>query len=130
MADSDEEYVGDVTEDEDDFPVARNDRTRSGKRKQRGGDDCNGNDKDQQNGEVGGARPPAQVVRRQFRHFAQHQRAVDREGDIRPEGQGEPRAEQAGDNCRHDTAYRGGDELEMAGQKGIFRGRHRVSRPI
>ncbi|KAJ5149305.1 hypothetical protein N7448_000883 [Penicillium atrosanguineum] len=37
MADSDEEYVGDVTEDEDDFPVARNDRTRSGKRKQRGG---------------------------------------------------------------------------------------------
>jgi transcription initiation factor TFIIH subunit 2 len=37
MADSDEEYVGDATEDEDDFPVARNDRTRSGKRKQRGG---------------------------------------------------------------------------------------------
>jgi len=37
MADSDEEYVGDVTEDEDDFPVSRNDRTRAGKRKQRGG---------------------------------------------------------------------------------------------
>lgn len=37
MADSDEEYVGDVTEDEEDFPVARNERTRSGKRKQRGG---------------------------------------------------------------------------------------------
>ena len=37
MADSDEEYVGDVTEDEDDLQVSRNDRTRSGKRKQRGG---------------------------------------------------------------------------------------------
>lgn len=36
MADSDEDYVGDVTEDEEEFPVARSDRTRS-KRKQRGG---------------------------------------------------------------------------------------------
>lgn len=37
MADSDEEYVGEVTEDEDDFQVTHNDRTRSKRRRQRGG---------------------------------------------------------------------------------------------
>jgi hypothetical protein len=36
MADSDEEYVGDVTEDEDDLQVTRGDNPRA-KRKQRGG---------------------------------------------------------------------------------------------
>ncbi|KAJ5343351.1 uncharacterized protein N7506_003175 [Penicillium brevicompactum] len=37
MADSDEEYVGDVTEDEDDLQVTRGDNPRAKKRKQRGG---------------------------------------------------------------------------------------------
>lgn len=37
MADSDEEYVGDVTEDEEDLQVTRSDRVRTRKRKQRGG---------------------------------------------------------------------------------------------
>lgn len=37
MADSDEEYIGEVSEDEDDFPVTRNDRVPTRKRKQRGG---------------------------------------------------------------------------------------------
>lgn len=37
MADSDEEYVGEVTEDEDDLQVNRGDNTRAKKRKQRGG---------------------------------------------------------------------------------------------
>jgi transcription initiation factor TFIIH subunit 2 len=37
MADSDEEYVGSVTDDEDDFQVTRTDQTQPRKRKQRGG---------------------------------------------------------------------------------------------
>ncbi|KAJ5745558.1 hypothetical protein N7520_010740 [Penicillium odoratum] len=37
MADSDEEYVGDVTEDEDDLQVTRKDQIGTRKRKQRGG---------------------------------------------------------------------------------------------
>ncbi|KAJ5556927.1 hypothetical protein N7494_000842 [Penicillium frequentans] len=37
MADSDEEYVGDVTEDEDDLQVTRKDQVGTRKRKQRGG---------------------------------------------------------------------------------------------
>lgn len=37
MADSDEDYVGEVTEDEDDFQVTRRDPGRSRRRKQRGG---------------------------------------------------------------------------------------------
>lgn len=37
MADSDEEYIGDVTEDEEDLQVTRSDRVRTRKRKQRGG---------------------------------------------------------------------------------------------
>lgn len=37
MADSDEEYIGEVTEDEDDFQVTRSERVRPRKRKQRGG---------------------------------------------------------------------------------------------
>lgn len=37
MADSDEEYVGDVTEDEDDLQVTRRDRMSTRKKKQRGG---------------------------------------------------------------------------------------------
>ncbi|KAJ5238694.1 hypothetical protein N7468_003313 [Penicillium chermesinum] len=37
MADSDEEYVGDVTDDEDDLQVTRKDRVTTRKKKQRGG---------------------------------------------------------------------------------------------
>lgn len=37
MADSDEEYIGDVTEDEEDVQVTRSDRVRTRRRKQRGG---------------------------------------------------------------------------------------------
>lgn len=37
MADSDEEYIGEVTEDEEDFPLPRSDRAPPRKRKQRGG---------------------------------------------------------------------------------------------
>ena len=37
MADSDEEYVGSVTDDEDDFQVTRTDEAQPRKRKQRGG---------------------------------------------------------------------------------------------
>lgn len=37
MADSDEEYVGEVTEDEDDLQVTRGDIARTKKRKPRGG---------------------------------------------------------------------------------------------
>lgn len=37
MADSDEEYIGDVTEDEEDLQVTRSGRVRTRKRKQRGG---------------------------------------------------------------------------------------------
>jgi hypothetical protein len=37
MADSDEEYVGSVTDDEDDLQVTRTDQTQTRKRKQRGG---------------------------------------------------------------------------------------------
>lgn len=37
MADSDEEYVGSVTDDEDDFQVTQTDQTQPRKRKQRGG---------------------------------------------------------------------------------------------